>query len=199
MKKLVPLFLLLSITGFSQHFTGEKKAAKDAVVAFLKWYKTGNKGFDQYKLYMSAKAKTDGPPYKINWKTVEKHFAWIKAKAPLFAAAFIVNEKQFFEYCDLEYKKNPEDEIPSGFDYERVMGSQEDVAYVINDIWLKKGIVWKVTLRNTGEAEVSIAEKGAPDDEDAKEHFLMVKENGKWRVALPPGLFGVPPFTTATN
>ncbi|MES2775263.1 MAG: hypothetical protein V4722_13830 [Bacteroidota bacterium] len=164
MKKLLILLLLCTGTVFSQNLTGEKKAAKDAAVAFLSWYKTGYKGFEKFKLYSSEKPKSDGPPYTINWKNVDKHFAWIKASAPLFAAAFIKNEKKFFEFSNQMFKKYPDEEMPSGFDYERVLGSQEDVGITLKSYWLKKGMIWKVNLLNATEAEVVVLEKGESDD-----------------------------------
>ena len=197
MKKLLFLLLLCTGSAFAQNLTGEKKAAKDAAVAFLNWYKTGYKGFEKYKLYSSVKPNSDGPPYTINWKNAEKHFAWIRANAPLFAEAFIKNEKLFFEYCNKAFKKYPDDEMPVGFDYERVMGTQEEVAYSINE-WLKKGINWKVKMVNITQAEVSVWEKDAEGGWMSDE-MLMVKESGKWKVALPPGMFGVPPFEKETN
>ena len=198
MKTLFIILLLCTGTAFAQNVAAEKKAAQDAALAFLKWYKTGWKGFDQYKLYSSAKPKSDGPPYTINWKNVDKHFAWIKANALLFAAAFIKNEKKYFEYSNQMFKKYPTEEMPSGFDYERVLGSQEEVGITLKSYWLNKAMVWKVKMLNKAKAEIAVLEKGASDD-GSSYRFLMIKENGSWKVALPPGMFGVPPFEKETN
>jgi len=198
MKKTLFLLLLCTGTVFAQNLTGEKKAAKDAAVAFLNWYKTGYKGFDKYELYSSVKPKKEGPPYVINWKNVDKHFAWITASAPLFAKAFIKNEKKFFEYCGQMFKQYPDEEMAQGFDYDRVLGSQEDVGITLKEGWLKKSLTWKVKMVSATEAEVAGLEKGEADD-GSSNRFLMVKENGQWKVALPPGMFGVPPFEKETN
>jgi hypothetical protein len=198
MKKLLFLLVCLTSTAFAQNLAGEKKAAKDAAVAFLNWYKTGYKGFDKFELYSSIKPKTEGPPYVINWKNVDKHFVWIKTNAPLFATAFIKNEKKFFEYCNQMFKQYPDEEMAQGFDYDRVLGSQEDVAITLKEGWFKKGLIWKVKMISNTEAEVAGLTKGEADD-GSSNRFLMVKENGQWKVALPPGMFGVPPFEKETN
>ena len=198
MKKLLILLVCFTSTAFAQTLTGQKKAAKDAAVAFLNWYKTGHKGFDKYELYRSVKPKTEGPPYVINWKNVDKHFLWIKTNAPLFATAFLKNEKQFFEYCNQMFKQNPDEEMAQGFDYDRVLGSQEDVAITLKEGWFKKSLIWKVRMISATEAEVAGLEKGEADD-GSSNRFLMVKENGQWKVALPPGMFGMPAFEKETN
>ncbi len=193
MKKLVILLSICTSSVFAHNLTGEKKAAKDAAVTFLNWYKTGYKGFNKFDLYCTVKPKTEGPPYVINWKNVDKHYAWIKTNAPMFAKAFIKNEKQFFDYSNQMFKQYPDEEMAQGFDYDRILGSQEDVAITLREGWLKKGLIWQVKMVSSTEAEVGIKEKGMADD-GSSNRFLMVKENGQWKVALPPGMFGVPPF-----
>jgi len=199
MKKLLLLLLCCaSFAAFSQPLTGEKKIVKDAVVNFFNWYKTGWKGFEQYKLYTGDSAGKDGPPYKIDWLNVGKHFQWIRQNAPLLSEEFLQNETIFFKYCDSMFKKNPTDEMPIGFDYERILGGQEDVALVLKSGWLNPKLVWKVKWIGSSKAEVTALKKGAVEN-DETDRMMMVKEKGKWKVALPPGMGGNAPFEKETT
>ena len=79
-----------------------------------------------------------------------------------------------------------------------MVDTQEAVVMSIDNKWFKKGMIWTIKMIGSTKAEVGIIEKGMADD-GSSDRFLMVKEKGAWKVALPPGMFGVPPFEKETN
>lgn len=151
------------------------------ITSFYNWYNTNYTKLMKYDLYSGTK-KEDQPPYKINWSEVEKYQQFIKDSIPQLGAEFLVNQKHFFEQCDSAFKKDVDEELPYGFDYDWYTNSQEDPQYLLDGI--NKSGKWIITVKG----DVATVEIGAPEDKNYVSgsllmQFDMKKENGKWTIA----------------
>ena len=161
--------------------TKDSVAIRNTVTGFYTWYTTNYTKFDAYDLYSGIKKK-DEPPYKINWDEVEKYQAFIRDSVPELGDAFLQNQKRLFQKCDSAFKVDVEDDIPYFFDFDWYTNTQEDPAYLLEE--MKKSRQWFITI-NGDEAIVDI--KGF--DEDGKKpaatviNLVMKKENGQWTIA----------------
>ena len=108
---------------------------------------------------------------------------FIRSAAPQLGEEFISNQKHFFQQCDSAFKKDVEDEIPYGFDYDWYTNSQEDAQYLVDEI--NKNKPWSISI--TGD-NAFVEVKGDLDDNGKKTEstFLtlyMKKESGQWKIA----------------
>lgn len=69
---------------------------KNTITGFYKWYNANWKKVLAFKLY-KGKEKADVPPYIINWKEVERYFAFLRKNAPHLSEAFIENERKIYK------------------------------------------------------------------------------------------------------
>lgn len=155
---------------------------RKTVTDFYNWYNKNYTKFQVYNLYSGIKKK-DLPPYKINWEEVDKYQQFIRSSAPQLGEEFISNQKRFFQQCDSAFKKDVEDEIPYGFDYDWYTNSQEDAQYLVDEI--NKNKPWPISI--TGD-NAFVEVKGDLDDNGKKTEstFLtlyMKKESGQWKIA----------------
>ena len=183
MKRLL-LFLLISGIGFSQARNGRmdssELAAKNTVTSFYKWYSSHWKKLDAFKLYRGKKS-VDNPPYTIDWKVVEKYFAYIRKNIPQLGEAFIRNERLYFKQCQKDFDANPTEEIAIGFDADRFVGGQEDPALVVKETIFYKKNTWQVKIIGN-KASVFVSDKHNTGEE-RKGVVELVKENGVWKIA----------------
>lgn len=180
----------------AQTLSKEQRQVKDAAIAFFRWYAKGHVAFDTPRPYVSVNKGSDGPPYKISPQRVKAHLAWVSQQKDRFSKQFLINEGIWFRYADSLFKASPGEEIAAGFDFDRILGGQEEPGIVLKDGWLSKKMVWDITLLNPNKALVSIHEpfqEVLPDDANT---MIMEKENGRWKVSLPPGMYGAGPFQT---
>jgi hypothetical protein len=152
-----------------------------AITSFYNWYTTNYTKLMKYDLYSGIK-KEDAPPYKINWDGVEKYQQFIRDSIPQLGEEFLKNQKRFFEQCDSAFKKDVEDDIPYGFDYDWYTNSQEDSQYLLDGI--NKSAKWIINVKGD-DATVEI---GAPEDKNYVSGSLLIqldmkKENGAWKIA----------------
>jgi hypothetical protein len=156
---------------------------RKAVTEFYTWYNGNYEKFMKYDLCSGVK-KADTPPYKINWDEVEKYQSFIRTSVSQLGEEFLKNQKQFFQQCDSAFKKDTEDEIPYGFDYDWYTNSQEDPKYLVDEI--TKAENWWEIVVNGNDAAVAI--KGYYDNNGKKEpntylNLAMKKENGQWKIS----------------
>ncbi len=150
---------------------------KNTINAFYKWYNTNWKKTNSFKIYKS-KQGTEGPPYVIDWKEAERYFNHLRKNVSYLSEAFIQNEKQGFKNSEEDFKKYPEDELPSGFDYDHFTNTQEEPAYFLQEL-MKKDNQWKFNAGTAGTIIVTIISN------DGAVFFCgqMKKEKGVWKIA----------------
>ena len=183
MKKLLfILFLFCASSAISQKkvVNTDENACKTTVVDFYKWYKANWKKMNAFVLY-KGKKKKNMPPYVIDWKAVDKYFAFIRNSVPYFGETFITHEKKFFKETQQEFDADPDGEVPAGFDYDRFDGSQEEPKYMVDQIILYPKNKWEVKI-NGNVATVVITDMHK--DAGIQKHKVgLVKENGTWKIS----------------
>lgn len=155
---------------------------RKTITEFYDWYKVNWPKFPNTGLYESFKIP-DLPPYRINWKEVEKYHQFIKDSVPQLGNAFIEEQKRFFAQCDSAFKIDIEDEIPYGFDYDWYTNSQEDPNYLIDE--MKNSHNWKTKITGD-EATVEVMrwrDVNGNETEESIIKFGMKREAGKWTIA----------------
>jgi hypothetical protein len=154
------------------------------VKGFYDWYKKNNTSFDNFTLY-KGNGENDAPPYKIQWGEVEKYFAYIRKNIPALGQAFITWHRNDFKRIDAAFKQYPTDEIPVGFDYERIVGGQVGVDEALEYAFPAEG-KWFVTIKGNT-ALVTYAFKTIDYETnktiDAKSQTELKKENGIWKIS----------------
>ena len=131
MKKIFfPLLVVLFSTISNAQLTKEQQSIKKIFFDFLKFYQKNEKKFNSFQLYKGV-GKENNPPYKIQWKEVERYFTWLRTNVSYVGEEYIKNERLHFKYSDSCFKVDPEEEIPMGFDYDRWAGGQEDITYTM--------------------------------------------------------------------
>lgn len=150
---------------------------KNSVTGFYKWYVANWEKTAAFKLY-KGKGKKDAPPYIIDWKAVERYFTYLRNNAPNLSEAFLKNERAIYQESEEAFKKYPEDELPSGFDYDHFTNSQEEPGYFMQEL-LKKGNKWVITMLPDNKAHVNVLYK----EGDVFFCGDMVKEKSGWKIS----------------
>lgn len=183
MKKIFTAILLLFVVTAQAQLTPEQQSIKKIFFDFLKFYQKNEAKFNSFHLYKGT-GKESNPPFKIQWKEVDRYFAWLRAAVPYVGEAYIKAEKKSFLFSDSCFKADPEDELPAGFDYDRWAGGQETIANSIEWYCSKKNL-YRVNI--TGDkAELLIGGEtweGANSKNRTWSKVPFVKEKGKWKMA----------------
>lgn len=185
------VLFLASLPAMPQKMDSAQLAVKKVYIDFARWYKTHGSVLDGFDLISGVDTGDNGlqPPYRMNWKNVEKYFATIRKKVPWLGETFIANERKFLKSCEKAWKKHPEEEIIMGFDYDRFVGGQESPDFMVNYTILSKKILWRVDIKGD-DATIYYMEKGARDDNNKPMKITdgtkvkMKKEKGVWKIAL---------------
>lgn len=185
MKKVI-VFIVLSLslaTLHAQKLNAEQQAIKKVFFDFLKFYQRNATTFNSFELY-KGKGENNDPPFKIQWKEVEKYFAYLRKSVPYVGEAYIKAERAHFKYSDSCFKADPAEEIAVGFDYDRWGGGQEEIQYMIQ---------WHTNPENTYEVSINgnkaLLRIGVYFNAEGGEkyvswdHVPFVKEKGKWKMA----------------
>lgn len=182
MKKTVTLICIIvfSIGTNAQPIKSADSAQiRTTINSFYNWYSKNSPKIDAFKLYTTSKKD---PPYKINWKEVDRYLAWLGKAAPQLGQEFARNERQFFKECDSAFLTQVQDEVPYGFDSDRFTNSQEP-EYTVEE--MQKSKQWAIRV-NGNEATVDVlgsySDKGK-EIETLIICFEMKKEKGKWTIA----------------
>jgi hypothetical protein len=184
MKKIIAfsLFLLCS-SALTAQLSPEQQTVKKTFFDFLKFYQKNEIKFNSFKLYKGT-GKENTPPYKIQWKEVDRYFAYLRTSVPFVGEAYIKAEKNHFLFSDSCFKADPEDELPAGFDYDRWAGGQESIEYTMK--WYTSAKNKYEVLINGNTAELRIGAELTPDDKTTDLSWSSVpfiKEKGKWKMA----------------
>jgi hypothetical protein len=159
-------FVLILLPASAQQLSPEQQTIKQTFFSFLKFYQQHETEFNKFRLY-KGKGKNDEPPYHIQWSEAEKYFAYLRKNVPYVGEAYIESERRHFKESEKAFKEFPDEEMPSGFDYDRWAGGQEDIDYTIKSELRIGGELWK----------------GAKEEDRAWSVVPFVKEKGKWKMA----------------
>lgn len=184
MKKILIVcgLVCISLIGKAQ-LTAEQKSIKKIFFDFLLFYKKNERKFDAFHLYQ-GRGKENGPPYKIQWKEVEKYFSFLRKNVPYVGEAYINAERNHFKEADSSFKAYPEEEIAVGFDYDRWAGGQESIEYTYKWYTSPKN-TYIVTIKgNIAELKIGSELWAGADTKDRIWNVVpFVKEKGKWKMA----------------
>jgi hypothetical protein len=180
---IIASFVMILLPASAQQLSPEQQTIKQTFFSFLKFYQQHETEFNKFRLY-KGKGKNDAPPYQIQWNEAEKYFAYLRKNVPYVGEAYIESERRHFKESEKAFKEFPDEEMPSGFDYDRWAGGQEDIDYTIKWYTSPKNI-YKVKI-NGNKAELRIGGelwKGAKEEDRAWSVVPFVKEKGKWKMA----------------
>jgi hypothetical protein len=198
MKKIIAgcLFLLCSIAASAQ-LTPEKEAIKKIFFDFLKFYQKNEAKFNSFHLYKGT-GKESNPPFKMQWKEVDRYFAYLRSSVPFVGDAYIKAEKKHFLFSDSCFKADPEDELPAGFDYDRWTGGQESIEYTMKWYTSAKNKYEVIITGNTAVLKIGAELWEGADTKDRNWSAVpFVKEKGKWKMA--DNIYPVDEEPTAEN
>jgi hypothetical protein len=179
MKKMIAGFALLLFTlpALAQ-LNAEQAGIRKVFFDFLGFYKKNEKKFNSFKLY-KGKGKDNNPPYHIQWNEAERYFAYLRSSVPYVGEAYIKAERLHFKQSDSSFKEYPEEELPSGFDFDRWAGGQESIEYTYKWYTSPKNKYVVTITGNTAILKIGSGEGG--------NIFWAVvpfaKEKGKWKMA----------------
>lgn len=179
MKKIITGFILLLFTlpVFAQ-LNAEQDSIKKVFFNFLAFYKKNETKFNSFKLY-KGKGENNDPPYHIQWKEVERYFAYLRSNVPYVGEAYIKAERQHFKQSESSFKKYPEEELPMGFDFDRWAGGQESIQYTYKWYTSPKNKYKVIITGNTAKLKI-----GSGSGKDIAWSIVpFAKENGVWKMA----------------
>jgi hypothetical protein len=184
MKKI--FFLLILSVSFNYSFcqlNAEQKKIQQTFFNFLKFYQKNEVKFNSFRLYKGT-GKENNPPFKMQWKEVDKYFAYLRSSVPYVGEAYIKAEKNHFLFNDSCFKADTEDELPAGFDYDRWAGGQEDIQYTIKWYTSAKNIYKIIITGNKAVLRIGAELWEGLSEENRSWSFVpFVKEKGKWKMA----------------
>jgi hypothetical protein len=177
---IVSLCFLFTVQG---QLTPEQQSIKKTFFDFLKLYQKNEAKFNSFRLYKGT-GKENTPPFKMQWKEVDRYFAYLRSSVPYVGEAYIKAEKQHFLFSDSCFKADPEDELPAGFDYDRWAGGQESIEYTMKWYTAAKNKYEVIITGNTAVLKIG-AElwEGADTNDRNWSTVPFVKEKGKWKMA----------------
>ncbi len=181
-------FLTLCFFIFCAHFcnaqlTAEQKTIQQTFFNFLKFYKKNEPKFNSFVLY-KGKGRDNNPPYTIQWKEVEKYFAYLRKNVPYVGEAYIKAERQHFKNSEKWFKEDPAEELPAGFDYDRWAGGQESIEYTYKWYTSSKNKYIVVITGKKAILKIGNELMEGAEEKDRTWYFVpFVKENGKWKMA----------------
>jgi hypothetical protein len=148
---------------------------------FYTWYSTHSQRFMDYHLYKGVKKK-DEPPYQIDWTVVDKYQGYIHDSVPQLGDAFLANQKILLQKADSAFKVDNPDDVPAYFDFDWYTNTQEDPAYMLDE--LNKTKRWNIKVNGDN----AIADVKGWDENGTKEPATVIlvelkKENGKWKIS----------------
>ena len=198
MKHLFTFLLVILITGSVAAQPSKTTYKQDSIqirttiMSFYNWYQHNYSKLEFGDLYVGTKSPGK-PPYKIDWKKAEKYFVKIRTYAPQLGEAFIVNLRKFLHECDSAFKKEPDGEVPYGFDYDWYTNSQEEASYLTDE--LKKAKQWIITVDglNASVDVLGFYMDGTKKIETVVMCFVLKKEKGKWKIAKIGCPYNEPP------
>jgi hypothetical protein len=160
--------------------TTDSVQIRNTIMNFYEWYLKNHAKLNSFELYRGFKEK-DQPPYRIDWKEAERYFAFIRSSVPQLGEEYIKNQKTFFKECDSAFKKDPDGDVPYGFDYDWYTNSQEDAEGIVNAIRKSE---WGIVVNgNSANLEMFRDFDDMTRNPDPFMCYVMRKEKGKWKIA----------------
>ena len=163
--------------------TAEQRSIKKTFFDFLKFYQKNEAKFNSFHLYKGV-GKESNPPFKMQWKEVDRYFAYLRSSVPFVGEACIKAEKKHFLFSDSCFKVDLEDELPAGFDYDRWAGGQESIEHTMRWYSSPKNNYEVIISGNTAVLKIGAELWEGADTKDRNWSFVpFVKEKGKWKMA----------------
>lgn len=184
MKKIF-LFITMAFLISSGHaqLNTEQKKIKQVFFDFLKFYQKNEAKFNSFRLYKGT-GKENNPPFKMQWKEVDRYFAYLRSSVPFVGDAYIKAEKKHFLFSDSCFKADPEDEMATGFDYDRWAGGQESIEYTMKWYTSAKNKYEVIITGNKAVLKIGAELWEGADTKDRNWSSVpFVKEKGKWKMA----------------
>ncbi len=184
MKKctIVFVFFFFCFISYAQ-LNAEQKSIKKLFVDFLQFYQKNEKKFDAFHLY-KGQGKENAPPFHIQWKEVDKYFAFLRKQVPFVGDAYIESERMDFLYYDSCFKADPKEEMAVGFDFDRWGGGQESIEYMIKWYTNPKNIYLVNIIGNNATLKIGTAISIGETEKDRSWNMvLFTKEKGIWKMA----------------
>ena len=181
-------FLLSLLTVVTSAQTAAKKdsvAISNTIINFYKWYTANYQKLEAFHLYKGKRNK-NVPPYIIDWKEAGRYFTFLRNKVPYVGEDFIAWEKNHFLDADAMFKKEPSEEMPAGFDYDRFTNSQEEPKWFLKELVGKKTRQWKIDVNgNQANVAVFVTDKKDGREDESWKLFCgqMKKVNKQWKIA----------------
>ncbi len=160
----------------------DKAQIKNVVTGFYNWYNKNWKKVNAFKLYSGTGADKEVPPFRVDWKEVDRYTVWMKKNAFYFTNQYFINERKDFQWADSMIQTEPQSEIMYGFDYDRFTLSQEEPQWFVNEL-NRKSNKWNITI-NGNKAKISVISL----DVNTKENWEvfcgeMHKEKNVWKIS----------------
>lgn len=155
---------------------------KKAITGFYTWYNKYWQKVDAFALYKGKRVKYQ-PPYVIDWKEVDRYFAYLKKAAPQLHPSFYTTEREWFKQLQKGFDQNPKEEIAIGFDYDRFTNSQDEPQWFMNAL---KKVRWDFQMLSKSLAAVTLW--GAASDERGEYEYQLMcfqlkKDKYGWRIS----------------
>lgn len=184
MKK-VFLFLLFitSISRSNAQLTKEQDSIKNIFFDFIKFYQKNEKKFNSFQLYKGAGEKNN-PPYHVQWKEVDRYFAWLRTDVPYVGEEYIKNEQWYFKYVDSCLKSDFKNDISVYFGFDRWTELQKDVSDTLK-WYFDPNTKYEVEI-SADKAMIRIESPGIWEKYHCISGLLLVpfiKEKDTWKIA----------------
>jgi hypothetical protein len=167
--------------GDTSTFTQDSTEISQTIKDFYAWYSTHYGNFMKYDLYNGVKKK-DEPPYQIDWAVVDKYQGYIHDSVPQLGQSFLSNQKILLQKADSAFKVDKEDDVPAYFDFDWYTNTQEDPAYMLEE--LNKSKHWNIAVNgDNATAEVKGFDENGTKPAATVIVVEMKKENGKWKIS----------------
>ncbi len=182
-KVIVTIACLCILFTSKAQFTSEQQSIKQTFFNFLKFYQKNEAKFNSFRLYKGT-GKENNPPFKIQWKEVDRYFAYLRSSVPFVGEAYIKAEKRHFLFSDSCFKADPEDEMATGFDYDRWAGGQESIAHTMKWYTSAKNKYEVIITGNTAVLKIGAQLWDGADTQNRSWNSVpFIKEKGKWKMA----------------
>lgn len=183
----------------------EKKSLKAAAIAFYKWSETvwdtpaSARKQESFKLILNKEGKPEeedgyGCPCSINWKEVERFFAWVKSRSPFIGNSYFSYSRNAMKDAEDRMKKAETEqenlEAVEAFYIDGMFhifpGNEGPPKFSQSGIY-SSSAVWDIEVNPDGSAYVNTTFKmPAGWSEKVRAYKLkMIKENGVWKLAAP--------------
>lgn len=144
---------------------------------FLSWYERNHERLASLPLVPASLDEDTTNIYSVDFGTADQYFASLRSSG-FISEEYIKSERHYFQKADsLLHSESQTDGPPVGFDYNRIVFSQDaeaDLPLLIR--------ATPVVTTNTNEARVFFQQLPTDDREGPELEFKLAKHNGKWLI-----------------